>query len=353
MSGPVANDAPRPKSSLLGPGVRVATTGFSALLCLVLSACYLVRHDAFATITVFPIWVWLAPGLALALLGIRRRGNRQVVAAIAAWLIFVLALAEEPWSLLRLVTSPGSGKLVEVGQGESIRVVSLNCNIGSPQAVEEVVRYDPDIVLLQESPGRGAMEALGKKLFGVDAGILYGVDASLIVRGRVIPADLGPDPRSYFVQARVILRSGTEVEVISTRLIPAVFRLDLWSPDCWREQRENRQKRRKQLRTIIHHLDSVPASVPLIVGGDFNAPQGDAVFHLLQARLHDAFRDGGRGWGDTVTNDLPFLRIDQVWASEAIRAVNVVARGTRHSDHRIVICDLVLRAREELPGANH
>jgi len=140
--------------------------------------------------------------------------------------------------------------------------------------------------------------------------------------------------------------------VICTRLVPAVFRLDLWSPDCWREQRENRQKRREQLRVIVRRLDSVPASVPLIVGGDFNAPQGDAVFHLLQTRLHDAFREGGRGWGDTVTNDFPVLRIDQVWASEAFRAVNVVVRGTRHSDHRMVIGDLVLRAWQGLPGAN-
>jgi hypothetical protein len=183
MSELVANDAPESRSSLGWPTARVATTGISGLLCLVLSACYLGRPDAFAAITVFPIGMWLVPGLALALAGIRRRGNRPVAAAITAWLIFFLALAEEPWSLLRLVASPGSGKLVEVGQGESIRVVSLNCNIGSPQAVEEVGQYHPDIVLLQESPGRGAMEALGKKLFGAEAGIVSGVDASLIVRG--------------------------------------------------------------------------------------------------------------------------------------------------------------------------
>jgi hypothetical protein len=329
----------------------MATTGTSGLLCLILSSCYLGRQDAFAAITVFPVWMWLAPGLAFALAGIGRRGNRLVVAAVTAWLIFILVLAEERWSLLRLVTSPGLGTPeVGRGQGESIRVVSLNCNVGNSQAVEEVARYQPDIVLLQESPGRDAMRELGKKLFGVDGSMLPGVDASLIVRGRVIPADLAPGLRSYFVQGRVILRSGTEVEVICTRLVPAVFRLDLWSPDCWREQRENRRKRREQLRVIVQRLDSVPALVPLIVGGDFNAPQGDAVFRLLRPRLHDAFREGGRGWGNTVTNDVPFLRIDHVWASEAFRAVNVVARSTRHSDHRMVVCDLVLRARQGPPG---
>jgi hypothetical protein len=78
-----------------------------------------------------------------------------------------------------------------------------------------------DIVLLQESLGPGATKALGKKLFGVDAGILTGVDAPLIVRGRVIPAERAPDLRSYFVQARVVLRTGTEVEVICDLVLRA------------------------------------------------------------------------------------------------------------------------------------
>ena len=80
----------------------------------------------------------------------------------------------------------------------------------------------------------------------------------------------------------------------------------------------------------------------MIVGGDFNAPQGDAVFRLLRPKLHDAFAEGGRGWGNTILNDVPVLRIDQFWVSETFRSDSVVARGTRNSDHRMVICDLRL-----------
>jgi vancomycin resistance protein VanJ len=198
-------------------------------------------------------------------------------------------------------------------------------------------------VLLQEPHGRGEAEAIGEGLFGADAGIVSGADTALIVRGRVVPADLPPNLRSYFVQARVCLISGIEVEVISTRLVPAVFRAAPWSPEWWRVQRENRRSRREQLRVIARRLDSVPPSVPVIVGGDFNAPQGDAVFHLLQPRLHDTFRDGGRGWGDTIIKDLPFSGIDQIWASGTSRAPGVVARRTRHSGNRMVICDLTFR----------
>lgn len=327
--------------------VRDTSTGFSALSCLALSICYAGQSDAVAAVTVFPVWAWLAPGISVAALGLRRRGNRLVFATFAAWFVFLMAFAEEPWGLLRSLTPPR----VDPGRGKALRVVSLNCNVGDAGAAGEVARYRPDVVLLQESPSRGEVEAVARAIFGADAGVVAGVDASVIVRGRVTPADLSPEQRSFFVQARVRLVSGTEVEVISTRLVPAVFRLDLWSPECWREQARNRRKRRNQLRVIAKRIASLPRELAVIVGGDFNAPQGDAVFRSLTPRLHDAFREGGRGWGDTVINDLPFLRIDQVWVSGAFRAVNVVARKTRRSDHRMVVCDLTtLRDGNKVPS---
>ena len=72
--------------------------------------------------------------------------------------------------------------------------------------------------------------------------------------------------------------------------------------------------------------------------------------NVLTPRMHDTFREGGRGWGDTVINEFPFLRIDQVWVSGAFQAVNVVARKTRRSDHRMVVCDLTtLRDGNKVP----
>jgi vancomycin resistance protein VanJ len=144
------------------------------------------------------------------------------------------------------------------------------------------------------------------------------------------------------VQARVRLNSGLEFEVISLRLAPALVRLDLWSPDCWREQSANRQARRRQLQRIVDPLADVPATSQLIVGGDFNAPAGDAVFRLLRPRLEDAFEQAGRGWGNTITSDAPFHRIDQVWTSPELRATDVRAERSEYSDHRMVVCDLIL-----------
>ena len=319
----------------------------SASLCFGLTICYVARTDACAAVTVIPSWAWLVPGLFLAAFNLRGRENRKGWPVIAAWLIFLLVLVEEPWSLGRALLRPIRLALEARPSGEALRVISLNCAIGNRLAAEEVIRYRPDIVLLQESPGRSEVEELARRLFGKEAGVVHGVDASLVVRGQVTPAELPPAMRGYFVQARVRLATGRDIEVVSTRLLPAVFRADLWSPDCWRAQMQNRRSRREQLRVIAQRIGSI--SVPVIVGGDFNAPQGDAVFRLLRPKLHDAFTEGGLGWGDTIINSFPVLRIDQIWVSDAIRAHAVVAQSTRNSDHRMVICDLSLGIDAAMP----
>jgi len=76
--------------------------------------------------------------------------------------------------------------------------------------------------------------------------------------------------------------------------------------------------------------------------GDFNAPPDDAVFRLLRPRFADAYRRAGVGWGNTIVNDYPVLRIDQIWVSDQFSPRLVYARATEHSDHRMVICDLRL-----------
>jgi endonuclease/exonuclease/phosphatase (EEP) superfamily protein YafD len=90
-------------------------------------------------------------------------------------------------------------------------------------------------------------------------------------------------------------------------------------------------------------LSALPADRPLIMGGDFNSPAGDAIFRLMPKRLHDSSREGGIGWSDTAFNHVPVLRVDQVWISDQLTAEAVVARETVNSDHRMVVCDLIAR----------
>jgi len=158
----------------------------------------------------------------------------------------------------------------------------------------------------------------------------------------VIPVKLSP-PRGFFAQARVELRSGITLNVFSVHTMTPPFRVDLWNPEAWRAFTATRKTQRGQLEVLTKQMQKVPSEETIICGGDFNATQGDPVPGTMAPRLRDAFVEAGRGWGDTITNDTPGLRIDQVWISSQWKATTVFAHKTIESDHRMVICDLILR----------
>lgn len=307
-----------------------ASVALSAALCLATAVGYTWRLDAWAAVTVFPIWCWVLAGALLIAMARRQVNKRVSLTLAAAWCAVLVAIADHPLNLLRLGPSSGTNAL---------RIVSLNC-AGLSGAVAEVAALEPDIVLLQETPGREPVAALARELFSDEGEVLVGVDASIVARGRLTPLTLPASVRSYAVFARLRLSNGVEVKVVSLRLDPPLVRVDLWSPDCWREQAENRRRRRNQLEAILSAVQQTLPEMPVIVGGDFNAPPRDAVLASLKPALHDAFAEAGRGWGNTILNAAPFFRIDQIWLSPRFRAVDVHAQKTTNSDHRMVVCDV-------------
>jgi endonuclease/exonuclease/phosphatase (EEP) superfamily protein YafD len=303
----------------------------SALLCIAIAVCYAWRLDAWAAVTVFPFWVWPLAGIVLVVAARRQVDRRFTLAVGLAWCIVMFVFADHPLKLLRL--TPSRDK-------RTLRLVSLNC-AGDRLAVAEVAALRPDIVLIQESPGGAPLVALARELFGKDGQVLVGIDASIVARGTIEALPLSDSATMNAVFARLQLPDGPELEVVSLRLEAPIVRIDLWSPQCWREQTANRQRRRKQLEAILSAVSMTKGHRPLIIGGDFNAPPRDAIFQLLSP-LHDAFAQAGRGWGNTIINPAPFLRIDQVWLSPQLQAVDVYSRRTEHSDHRMVVCDIAI-----------
>lgn len=272
----------------------------------------------------------------------------RVVAAasIFAWIFFALHFADEPRGALRvLAIAPMSAKPA----ANTWRVVSLNCAGGDPNAMREVVALAPDVVLLQESPSRADVEKLARKMWGENGGFVSSLDASILARGKVKEIVLPPEERAHFVAARITTTSGKELDVVSLRLLPAVFRLDFWSRECRLAQSENRRARRAMLQTIMRRVNSFASTRALILGGDFNAPQHDAVFRELSPQMHEAFAQSGRGFGNTITNDFPVLRIDQIWL-RGCDATATELRRTQYSDHRLVVCDVTLRNNEGKPS---
>lgn len=277
----------------------------------------------------------------LALFGFRRDHKRLFAAALAMWGVFTFLFVEEARSLIRSEAMPTAEWQAVRESGDGLRVVSLNCNVGQTRSVEEVAARQADIVLLQESPGAEQLNRLTTSLFGEDGDALYGGDVSILAAGKISPKF--SDPKSHFVHAEIHLPSGALADVISVRLAPPVSRIDFWMPGFWIDHRNKRIEHREQIAELMRHVQRIPASHHVIIGGDFNAPPADDSLAELRQRLSDSFLAAGRGWGATGTNEYPLFRVDQVWVSSKFQAVSVTAHKTQHSDHRMVVCDLMLR----------
>jgi len=200
--------------------------------------------------------------------------------------------------------------------------------------------WNPDVVLLQESPGSESLERLSQKLFGDDGVFLYGGDVSILAKGKI--QSKFANRASHFVHAEVELPNGLITDVVSLRLAAPVSRLDFWTAGFWQDHRQRRMEHRQQIVDIMQHIKSVATSDHLIVGGDFNSPPNDDALVPLQQRLFDTFRKTGQGWGATGTNDYPIFRVDQIWVSKGFYVESVTAQKTVFSDHRMVVCDLTV-----------
>jgi len=316
----------------------------SLAFCCGVTLAYVLRPDRLAAVTLFPPWVWAIPGLAIPWI-CRRRATRSAAVIGGAWLVYLLAMADRPAALVGMFYRDWpAATWTRTSPGRRLRVVTLNCGQGGLAAAHEAAALKPQLILLQESPGGEAVARFTKETFGPAAGYLAGVDVSIVADGQVTAsgADDRFDDRAR--HAHLVLTNGIELEVVSLRLATPAVRIDLWSPDCWRAQADHRRLQREQITRIASRLTGIDPAIPLLVGGDFNTPPGDAIFAAFGPRLRDAFAEGGLGWGNTITNHGPFTRIDQIWISDHWSAETVISRPTIHSDHRMVVVDLILRA---------
>ena len=318
--------------------IRRVLLACSVMLLLPICVAYWFRFDCCTAVTVYPPWCWLVVGWLLALPAMMRGIPRTATICCALWLVFGLIFYDSPISLLRTFRTASDSK-------RTLRVVTLNCK-SKATAAKEVVYFEPDIVLMQESPGPQQVKELAEELFGEDGSVLWSPDTSIVARGELSPKNAKNSRSSPFVSASLQLPGSEKtLQVICLRLRPCPVRFDLWSPRCWSVYNENRRERREQMKRVAKEVEAF-AGRATICGGDFNAPPGDAVFRLLKPRMADTFPAAGRGWGRTFINEFPVIRIDQVWISKHFEVVNVFAKSTEHSDHRMVVCDLILSPKE-------
>lgn len=314
------------------------TISMTMFLLIGLSICYTVLPDACAAVTVYPSWCWFVGGLCLALILFRAKRQRMALASIGLWAVFLVAFADTPLSLWMGIWngSPPARQILGTDQA-SLRIISLNSH-GSLKAVKALKEQQADLILISETPPAALLRDVSNQLFGTSTGLLAGIDSSILSRHPIQPLAA----TSNYTIGKITLKAGQEMIVVSLRLTPPPFRSDLWNPACWRAYHDQRILQRDELKQLRLRLEELPPDLPLIVGGDFNANPRDPIFHELPAKLCDAFVSAGVGWGNTITNEAPFLRIDQIWVDHHFQPVRVIATRAENTDHRAVVADLLV-----------
>lgn len=314
----------------------------SSTLCFFGSAYWAWPPDELAMLHLCPRWAWWLVGVTTAGFAYEKNRWRVVLSVGLIWVVTGVCLVEESRSLARGWISPSPTRMRNQEHRRRLRIVTLNCGSGGGLSVRDALGWNPDIVLLQESPSQTELEALTAQAFGEEASVIWSSDASIMSR---IPIHEGNiETGSCFVRARIPMPNGRTLSIISLRLQPPLIRLDFWQADCWQSYRATRDRHRQELRETIaeglpHELNGSSAA---IVGGDFNLVARDPALDVLPNWLSDSFRTAGRGWGNSIVSDFPIHRIDQIWASSQFSPVNVWTVYTPNSDHRMVIADLEL-----------
>jgi hypothetical protein len=72
----------------------------SVSLCVAIDVCYTWRLDAWAAVTVFPIWLWPLAGLVLVAAARRQVSRRYTMTVTLAWCIMLVLFADHPLNLL-------------------------------------------------------------------------------------------------------------------------------------------------------------------------------------------------------------------------------------------------------------
>jgi endonuclease/exonuclease/phosphatase (EEP) superfamily protein YafD len=328
---------------------------YGVTLAVISSVNYLgAEHWWFGALNLYlPQAMWAVPGLLL--LAVSSLAGRDWIWLPALCLAWVLGpIMGFHWSAQRHpgpVTTP------------VIRVLTCNAKFGihdSGELLNDIVRYQPDVVLLQDANGF-LKSPYGKffKRWNVRSLDQFLIASRLPLSASEVQKVSSPLGVSTFFRCQVS-RGGSAITLYSVHFQSPrdglnAFRTDLdgqWHPlDAIQELEGNAAIRLQQAQELRRLLAS--ESCPVILGGDLNSPQPSSVCAILEdAGLRDAFSTGGRGYGYTYGHfllqhripwlHLSWMRLDHIMASTQIHVWRCWVGNGKASDHRPVIADLIL-----------
>ena len=106
-----------------------------------------------------------------------------------------------------------------------------------------------------------------------------------------------------------------------------------FSPSGLRQTIEEQTGKSEELRDELSAFQD-----PILIAGDFNAPESGPAFKILGKRFHSAFRQAGTGFGLTFPSAFPLARIDHALGTKEVLFTRY---RTQHfgSDHLGLVVD--------------
>jgi vancomycin resistance protein VanJ len=251
--------------------------------------------------------------------------------------------------------------------GPSLRIMTWNVKYGGHNKITQLAITDyidetgPDVVLLQDA---------GDVLHGPIGRFLrqWNVRSSgqYVIASRLPLEEAEVRSLPYFGEKHTCLRCrlhvGTKTLILydvhfeSPRQGLAPFRevrrQPWYLPSAVQKLEENVEARTSQAQALQELIRQ--EREPVVVAGDLNSPDASFACVLLrEAGFHDAFAEGGRGYGYTyghflLRHRLPWhgaswMRIDHIMLSSELRSHACRAGTYKYSEHRPVIADVVFR----------
>lgn len=224
---------------------------------------------------------------------------------------------------------------------------------GFARVAWEVANADPDILVMQDAGAIAAHPEAAAPLRAALAGRQVYVEDQYLVASRFPLADCRPGSLSTAEETTEYVRCTVTVHGHGVDVFTAHFLSPREGLNAARgrerggleEWKYNVTVRLAQADLLVRGL--VQAHRPLIVAGDFNADEHSPIVRrLLALGLRDAWSSAAFGYGYTYGHDLrpgfSFLRIDHVLVSPDVGVADCRTGGRDASQHRPVICDLLV-----------
>lgn len=278
---------------------------------------------------------------------LRKPKRRLIVAGsrggLSALLQIVLIAIGLYWFALPTLYHP-----LDPPGGDTFSVVTFNVqghNHELEAATDWLLAAKADVILLQET-AEGYDQRLAR-LYDVYAHEDH-VEGSVRIFSRYAILEreilIIEDEPGHLALRLVLAADGRELAVYAVHFVlpQSTAKVNSVAPDIGIDfaLRYDERRRNAQIRRLLEILES--ETRPFLLVGDFNMSDASLIYDEIAARLGDAWRSAGSGAGRTwpVAEVIgwpqviqPLLRIDYVWHSEGLRAVEAMVGAAIGSDH--------------------